>query len=130
MKTSKAQSDASRILEIYTGMTSLIREYKPTILAVERVFFAKNVSSALSTQAVISICLYSAEQSSIASIQITPQEAKAFATGSGRSSKQMVRKFVEKITRTKMTNDHTADAAAVAIAGLMSGGKTANRVTQ
>lgn len=119
LTTDKADSEASRISEIYTGISSLIREHKPSLLAVELVFYGKNVTSALSTQSVITLCLLSAEHFGIRSEQITPQRVKAAVTGSGRADKQMVRRFVEKITRTEISNHHTTDAAAVAIAALM-----------
>lgn len=119
IQTDKTDTEAKRLFEIHTGITSLIREYKPRLLAVELVFYGKNVTSALSTQSVITLCLLSAEQAGITSLQLTPQSVKASATGSGRADKQMVRRYVEKITRTEINNHHTVDAAAVAIAGLL-----------
>lgn len=119
IQTDKADTEAKRILEIHTGISSLIREHKPSLLAVEVVFYGKNVTSALSTQSVIALCLLSAEQAGIRSLQITPQSVKAATTGSGKADKQMVRRYVEKITRTEISNHHTTDAVAVAIAGLL-----------
>lgn len=119
IQTDKADTEAKRLFKIYTGISSLIREHSPDILAIEKVFWNKNITSALSTQGVISVCLLSAEQAGITSLQITPQTAKAFATGSGAADKAHVRKFVEKLTGTAIKNTHTADAASVAIAALM-----------
>ncbi|MDE0554968.1 MAG: crossover junction endodeoxyribonuclease RuvC [Candidatus Poribacteria bacterium] len=118
LTTDTADTEASRILEIHTGITSFIREHKPSLLAVELVFYGKNVTSALSTQSVITICLLFAEQAGITGIlQLTPQSVKASATGSGRADKQLVRRFVKKITRTEISNHHATDAAEVANCG-------------
>lgn len=119
IQTSKADTEAKRLFEIYTDVTCLIREHSPDIIAIEKVFWNKNITSALSTQGVISVCLLSAEQVGITSLVSTPQTAKAFATGSGTADKAHVRKFVEKLTQTEIQNSHIADAAAVAIAALM-----------
>lgn len=63
------------------------------------------------------ICMLSAEQAGIESRQVTPQQVKA-ACG-GKAGKDAVKVFVSKLTGEKMTNAHTADATACAIAGLL-----------
>lgn len=119
IQTSKVDTESKRLFEIYTGVTYLIREHAPDVVAIEKVFWNRNITSALTTAGVLSVCLLAAEQAGIESRQITPQKAKAFATGHGSASKTAVKKFVQKLTRTEIKNGHAADAAAVAIAGLM-----------
>ena len=120
--TDKNAPTAQRIFEIYEQIARLLRTHTPDIMAVEEVFWNRNPSSCLSTAGISYICLLAAEQAKIVSLQVSPQKAKAFATGSGRASKAVVKKFVEKLTGEVLTNSHTADAAAVAIAGLCQSG--------
>lgn len=119
IQTDKKNTESERILEIYTDVTCLIKEYTPDLLAVELVFFGKNISSAMSTQSVITLCLLASEQAGILCCQITPTHVKAAVTGTGRADKQMVRRYIEKITNKQISNPHTTDATAVAIAGLL-----------
>lgn len=119
LQTDKQDTEAKRYTEIYTGISDLIRKHSPDTVAIEKVFWNRNITSALTTAGVVSVCLLAAEQAGIASYQITPQKAKAFATGHGRASKKHVKKFVQKLTQTEIKNGHAADAAAIAIAGFL-----------
>ena len=94
-------------------------------MAVEKVYFNRNVSSAISTGGVIYICLLIAEQIGIPSVQVTPQQAKA-AIGNPKASKDEVKRVIQRLTGLKTGNAHTADAAAIAIAGLLKGHQHGN----
>ena len=117
--TSKTESEASRAMKIYDTVFDLLAEGSPNLLAVEQVFYNRNISSCISTAGVVYICLLAAAHLGIASEQITPQEAKASATGRGTASKTDVARMVHKLTGERLENSHTADAAAVAVAGLL-----------
>ena len=117
--TPKTDSEATRALSIYREVSDLLASTMPNLVAVEQVFFNRNVSSAISTGGVVYICLLAAEQIGIESLQVTPQQAKAAATGRGTASKKDVAHMVQKLTGARLANTHTADAAAVAIAGLL-----------
>lgn len=119
IQTDKADTEAERIFEIYTSISTLIREHSPDVVAIEKVFWNRNTTSALTTAGVSAVCLLTAEQAGIESRQVSPQKAKAFATGHGTASKETVKKFVQKLTQTEIKNGHAADAAAIAIAGLL-----------
>ena len=61
----------------------------------------------------------SAELAELPSIQVRPQAVKAAVTGGGRASKAQVQKMVAKLLGVDIQNAHAADAAAVAMAGLL-----------
>ena len=117
--TDKKAPTPQRICEIHTQISDLIAIHSPDVVAVEEVFWNRNPSSCLSTAGISYICLLAAEQAKIVSLQVSPQKAKSFATGSGRASKKQVQRFIEKLTGQTLTNSHASDAAAVGIAGLM-----------
>ena len=118
VKTSVGVSEAKRAFEVYSGLSEAVYEADPDVLAVEKVYFNRNVSSAISTGGVVYICLLIAEQLNVPSVQITPQQAKA-AIGNPKASKGDVARMVHKLTGAQLDNAHTADAAAIAIAGLL-----------
>ena len=117
--TPKTDSESQRALSIYREVSDLLASNMPNLVAVEQVFFNRNVSSAISTGGVVYICLLASEQIGIESLQVTPQQAKAGVTGTGTASKKDVAKMVHRLTGARLENQHTADAAAVAIAGLL-----------
>lgn len=117
--TDKKAPTSTRIATIYTQISDLLAIHAPDIMAVEEVFWNRNPSSCLSTAGISYICLLAAEQAKIVSLLVSPQKAKSFATGSGRASKEQVKRFIEKLTGEHLTHSHAADAAAVGIAGLM-----------
>ena len=89
-------------------------------MSIESVFFNRNISSCISTASVIAIAELAAEQVSIPTLQIKPQLVKAAVTGTGNASKSAVKKMVNKLLGSNLRNGHEADAAAAAIAGLLS----------
>ena len=119
IQTDSKATEAERILKLYQLVSQLIHAHHPNLVAIERVYFNKNVSSAITTGGVIGVCLLSAEQLGIESVLLTPQQAKASATGNGRASKETMKKVLTRLLSLDIRNHHEADAAAVAIAGLL-----------
>lgn len=119
IRTESSACDAVRYATIYNAVNALIAEHTPDVLSIERVYFNKNVSSCLSTSSVIGVILLAAELAQMPSIQVRPQAVKAAVTGVGRASKAQVQKMMAKLLRVDIKNGHAADAAAVAMAGLL-----------
>ena len=120
IKTKKASpnGEGCRYLAIYQKLSEVIASHSPTCVAVERVFYNQNVSSAITTGGVIAICLLAAEEAGIANLQIKPQAAKQ-AIGFGTADKAKVKQMVQKLTGVSIRDSHAADAVAVAIAGIL-----------
>lgn len=116
--TPASDTEAERALCIYQQISEVIASHYPHKVAIERVFFNKNVSSAITTGGVIYLCLLSAEQAGLVSVQVTPQQAKS-AIGFACADKAQVQRMVEKLTGVTILNAHSADAVAIAIAGLL-----------
>ena len=119
IQTDRQQTQAARLLHIHKDILQLIHDVTPNLVAIEKVYFNKNVSSAISTGGAIGVCLLATEQLGIESLLLTPQQVKAAATGTGRASKETMKKVLTRLLGHPIDNHHEADAAALAIAGLL-----------
>lgn len=127
IETTVDSTESERALSIYQKISEVIGAHMPNMVAIERVFFNKNVSSAITTGGVVFLCLLAAEQAGIESLQVKPQSAKA-AIGFATADKSRVQQMVSKLTGVSVKNVHAADAAAVAIAGLLRGKRIDSKV--
>ena len=119
IRTDKRSSESQRLHKIFQQIIEVLVNNDPSLLVVENVYFNKNVSSALSTAGVASICLLAGEISNIATLSISPQQAKSAVTGSGSASKERVAKGVKQLTGKDFENSHINDSVAIAIAGIL-----------
>lgn len=119
IKTPTKGTQAARLLHIYQDISEVIQAHHPHLVAIERVYFNRNVSSAITTGGAIGVCLLAAEVIGIESLLLTPQQAKAAATGTRQATKEKMKRFLRRLLRRDIRNHHEADAAAVAIAGLL-----------
>lgn len=111
-----------RLLSLYQQVTALIQEAQPTALAIEELFFSRNVSTALAVGQARGVVLLAAAQGGLPIFEYKPAEVKQALVGYGRASKiqmqEMLRLMLglEEIPRP----DDAADAVAVAICHLHS----------
>jgi len=108
---------AQRLEMIYDGITALVRQHKPDRSAVEELFFAKNVTTALSVAHGRGVILLALSQGELPIYEYKPLVVKQTVSGYGNAQKPQVQEMVrillglEKIPRP----DDAADALAVAI---------------
>ena len=119
--TLSRESEGARLLHIYQQITELTDVHVPNGVAIERVFHNQNISSSLSTAAVVGVCQLAAEQMGLEIQRLTPQPVKVSAVcGHGGVEKAVVKSFVEKLTGVSVKNGQfSCDAVATAIAGLL-----------
>jgi crossover junction endodeoxyribonuclease RuvC len=108
---------AHRLLELETQLMIWIKEYKPDVIAVERVFSQLNIRTAMSTGQAAGVALLIAARSGIPVAMHTPTEVKAAVTGSGRADKKQVALMVQKLLSLKEIPKpvDSTDALALAI---------------
>ena len=108
-----------RIHKIYQSMVDIMECYHPTEMAIEDVFFAKNVKSALKIGHARGAVLIAAVQSGIKIFEYSPLEIKQSVVGYGRATKEQVRSMVQVILKLEnQPNTDTSDALATAICHL------------
>lgn len=106
-----------RLLRIHEGLTEIIDLHRPDVLAVERVFFSRNVQTALAVGHARGVVLLAAAQAAVPVREATPSEVKSAVAGHGAAAKAEVARMVQRIlTMTEQpTPDDAADALAIAI---------------
>ncbi|MBR7063964.1 MAG: crossover junction endodeoxyribonuclease RuvC [Treponema sp.] len=110
----------TRLLALYNRLVAIIQEFKPTEGSMEKLYFARNVTSAMSVaeaRGVVSLCL---SQHNIQFGEYTPNQIKQAVTGTARAGKELVEKYVKLLLalETEPKPDHAADALAGAITHL------------
>ena len=86
-----------RLLELHTGVTALIREHRPDVVAVERVFTQNNKGTATGTAQAAGVAALAAAQADLPVAWRTPSEVKAAISGSGRADKDQVTLMVTRV---------------------------------
>jgi len=117
IKTSPRHSAPVRLAQTYDRLSEIIRVHKPDVMAVERLFFARNEKTALSVGRTIGVLLLCAAQKSLDTIEYTPNEVKQAVVGYGAADKRQVQCMVARLLRLEEVPkpDHAADALALCI---------------
>jgi crossover junction endodeoxyribonuclease RuvC len=118
---------ARRLVAIEETIESWIARYRPTAVAIERVFAQHNVQTVMGTAQVAGVAMLVAAKHGIPVSLHTPSEVKAAITGSGRASKDQVGAMVTRILKLEDVPQpaDAADALALAICHVWRGGTTA-----
>jgi crossover junction endodeoxyribonuclease RuvC len=108
---------AGRLDELFDGMQKALREWKPDVVVVERLIYARNAQVALKLGHARGVLLLAAAREGIQIAEYTPAEVKRAVTGNGSASKEQVQRMVKAIVQTSrlhLSFDVT-DALALAI---------------
>ena len=107
----------ARLLQIHALLDELIALHRPDLLAVERLFFSRNVQTAFAVGQARGVVLLAAAQAEVPVREATPSEIKLAVTGSGRADKEQVGRMVAVCLglAEPPRPDDTADALAIAI---------------
>ena len=88
---------SARLLHIYTEVAALLEKYPPAHIAVEKLFFSKNITSAMSVSEARGVILLLAEQQQIPVTEYTPNQVKQAITGSGRADKRQMQEMIKRL---------------------------------
>lgn len=117
IRTPVKQADSDRLLTIFNELNQLIKELKPKVMAVEKLFFSQNVTTAMSVSQARGIVLLLGKQHKLELHEYTPQEVKQALTGYGKADKKQMQEMVRMTLglKTVPKPDDAADAIAAAI---------------
>ncbi len=106
-----------RLLHIYTEVATLLGRYPPAHIAVEKLFFSKNITSAMSVSEARGVILLLAEQQKIPVTEYTPNQVKQAITGSGRADKRQMQEMIMRLLHLEEIPqpDDAADALSIAL---------------
>ena len=124
-------SPEQRLIRLHDSVGELIRWHEPKAMALEELFFGRNVSSAVSVGEARGVTLLAAARHALPCFDYTPQAVKKAVCGSGSADKGQVQRMVASLLGLPEppAPDHAADAFAVAICHAGSAGAR-NAVTQ
>ena len=120
LSTPKDASPSARLEMLFDQLNDLLKEHKPDTAAVEKLFFSKNVTTALAVgqaRGVIMLCL---QKAGIEPFEYTPNEVKQAVAGYGSAEKRQVQEMVRALLQLDSIPkpDDAADALAIAITHL------------
>ncbi|MEW5806740.1 MAG: crossover junction endodeoxyribonuclease RuvC [Acidobacteriota bacterium] len=113
---SATNDGSSSLTKIFAGIETIIQKHRPSAIAVEEVFFATNVKSALKLGQVRGVILLAVLRSRTTFYEYSPLEVKKAVTGYGRADKRQVQLMTMRLLHLT-SYPHTADASdALAVA--------------
>lgn len=117
IETCKTKCNTDRLVEIATDLERLIDKYQPDEIAVEDLFFFKNLKTAIKVAQARGVLLVTCGKKKIPVFEYTPLQVKQALTGYGRAEKRQVQLMVQNVLKLKEVPkpDDAADALAVAI---------------
>ena len=120
IRTSSSDPMPARLIELHEALTSVIKEHQPQVSAVEKLFFQRNVTSAISVGQARGVSMLALGEADVPVGEYTPMEIKQAVAGYGGADKQQVQLMVQRLLMMDEmpTPDDAADALAVAICHL------------
>jgi crossover junction endodeoxyribonuclease RuvC len=117
IRTPVKEDDAIRLQTIYEELTDIIVQTKPSQMSVEKLFFARNVTTAMTVAQARGVVLLCGQQAGLAIHEYTPMQIKQAVTGYGRAEKKQIQEMVRVILQLREVPkpDDCADALAAAL---------------
>jgi crossover junction endodeoxyribonuclease RuvC len=118
--TSKDATPPARLEMIYDQMQDLLREHNPDTAAVEKLFFARNVTTGIAVGQARGVVMLAIQKAGLEAFEYTPKEIKNAVAGYGGADKRQVQEMVRALLQLDSIPkpDDAADALAVAITHL------------
>lgn len=125
IRTKKEKTLSQRLGNLFQEIKKLAKKTKPKAVAIEEVFFAKNVKTAIKVAQAMGAIKAACCELEIPVFEYTPLNIKTAIAGYGRADKRQVKYMVKKILnlKTKITPSHAVDAVAVCLTHLQTNSK-------
>jgi crossover junction endodeoxyribonuclease RuvC len=117
IQTEAHKDPAIRLKEVYDATTQLIDKYKPDSMAIEKLFFNRNVTTAFTVGQARGVMILAGVQAGLPIAEYTPLQVKQAVVGYGKAEKHQVQEMVKIFLKLSAVPkpDDVADALAVAI---------------
>ena len=116
--TSKKDTFEKRLEEIGKSLEKILKEYKPQELAIEKLFFTKNQTTAINVAEVRGVCIYLSQTHKLSIYEYSPPEIKLAVAGHGKANKNDIAHMVPKILKNQIKQtllDDEMDDIAIAL---------------
>ncbi|MFA6511774.1 MAG: crossover junction endodeoxyribonuclease RuvC [Patescibacteria group bacterium] len=116
IETAKTLEHHKRLTQLDKEVRNIIVRYKPDLLAIEKLFFVKNVTTALRVGEARGVVLAAVGTWKMHVVEFSPAEVKQAVTGYGNATKMQIQRMTQKLFNLKkmITPDDAADAVAIA----------------
>lgn len=117
VSTKAGQAMSARLADLYGSLVQIIEKHQPDSGAVEKLFFQRNVSTAMSVGQAKGVAMLALAQADISIEEYSPNEIKLAVSGYGGADKRQMQEMVKTILKmdSPPKPDDAADALAVAI---------------
>jgi crossover junction endodeoxyribonuclease RuvC len=117
LNTDAKKSFVCRLMEIKEKVDALAKKYKPEIMGIEKLYFVKNVKTAMDVGQARGAILLAGIENKMEIHEFTPLQVKQAITGYGKAEKKQMQKMTATILglKQKIKSDDAADALAVAL---------------
>ncbi len=122
IKTSPTQAMPERLAIIYKAMNEIIDEFEPNEMAIEELFFAKNVTNGIQVGQARGVEILAAQMKNVRVYEYTPMQVKLAVTGYGRADKYQMQENIRLLFKLQHPPkpDDAADAIGIAFTHAMS----------
>ena len=117
VNTSAGMPLATRLVQIEQDLTQLIQQFKPDEIAIEELFFSKNITTGIAVAHARGVILYTAERLHLPVYEYTPMQIKQAVVGYGLADKHQVMDMTRRLLKLRSIPrpDDAADALAIAM---------------
>jgi crossover junction endodeoxyribonuclease RuvC len=117
IRTPSNAPDGERLRQLHDSLRDLVAEHRPARVGIERLFFQRNVQTAMTVGQARGVALLVAAELSVPIDEPTPNEVKQAVCGNGAAAKDQVAAMVERLLGVSLVGvpDDATDALAVAI---------------
>ena len=117
LETNRKSSHEQRLLESGKRVRKIIKKWRPEALAIEKLFFNQNITTALKVAEARGVVLYEAARAGVEVYEYSPQAVKIAVTGYGKATKREMEKMIGKLVKLNETKklDDELDAIALGI---------------
>jgi crossover junction endodeoxyribonuclease RuvC len=117
ISTDKSLPLEERLNIIFDDLTSLLQEFKPDIVCIEKLFFSGNITTGIPVSHARGVMMLACHKSNCKIYEVTPLQMKLALTGYGRATKNQVQEMVKRNLNLKTIPkpDDAADALAIAL---------------
>jgi crossover junction endodeoxyribonuclease RuvC len=120
LRTHPSLAAGERLRHIYGGVTKVIEEHRPEVMAIERLMWGRNTESAMGVARASGVIMLAAAQAGMQVEEYAPLEVKMAVTGAGNAPKEAVRRALARVLGLEgvPTDPDAADAVAVGVCHL------------
>jgi crossover junction endodeoxyribonuclease RuvC len=117
VRTPSDEADGERLRQLHDALATLVADHRPDRIGIERLFFQRNVQTAMAVGQARGVALLVAAQRHVPIDEPTPNEVKQAVCGNGAADKRQVASMVERLLGVRLSGvpDDATDALAIAI---------------